>query len=286
MFKAIPFQHDEELKREINQRGLSQRTFDNYRSQLRRMSVHIKKDIKDISADEAKEYLYYLKNVLHRHPQTINLCRAAFRFFQQNVLNNHIPAYAIPHHKFVYQLPDILPTERIVPVLDSLSLKHRAVLSLCYGSGMRISEALAVEIGDIESTKMKVHVRNGKGMRSRYTILSDYSLSCLRKYWKTYKPLGQKLFPNRNNPDKTTRPQNVQTAFSDMYKKHFPHCNKKITPHTLRHCFGAHMLDSGADLRAIQALLGHKSIKSTCIYTQLTDYHFSKLTSPIDRGRA
>ena len=286
MFKAIPFQYDNELKREIDLRGLSQRTFDNYRSQLRRMSEYINKDIKDISAEEAKKYLYYLKNVLHRHPQTINLCRAAFRFIQQNVFSNHIPAYAIPHHKFVYQLPDILPVERIIPVLEGLSLKHRAILSLCYGSGMRISEALAVEVGDIESASMKIHVRNGKGMRVRYTILSVYSLNCLRKYWITYRPPGQKLFPNRRNPDETTRPQNVRSAFSDIYRKNFPHCNKKITPHTLRHCFGSHMLDSGADLRAIQTLLGHKSIKSTSIYTQLTDYHFSKLTSPIDRGRA
>jgi len=250
------------------------------------MSEHVKKDIKDISTEEAKGYLHYLKSELKRHPQTINLCRAAFRFFQQNVLGNHIPSYAIPHHKFEYRLPDILPPDRIIPVLGCLSLKYRAVLSLCYGSGMRISEALAVEIGDIESGAMKIHVRNGKGMRVRYTILSTYSLICLRKYWKSFEPPGPKLFPQRDNPAEAMRPQNIQRAFSDTYKKHYPLCNKKITPHTLRHCFGTHLLASGTDLPTIQLLLGHKSIKSTSIYTQLTDYHFSRLVSPIDRGRA
>ena len=286
MFKAIPFQHDDELKQEIELRGLSQRTFENYRSQLRRMSERLKKDVKEITLEEAKEHLHYLKNELHLHPQTINLCRAAFRFFQQNVLGNYIPAYAVPYHKFVYQLPDILPAESIFPVLESLSLKHRAILSLSYGSGLRISEALSVDIGDIESASMKIHVRNGKGARVRYTILSEYSLACLREYWKAFRPPGPKLFPLRHDPCVPMNPQHIRKAFSDAYKSRFPHSNKRITLHTLRHCFGTHMLDNGVDLRTIQILMGHKSIKTTSIYTQLTDYHFSKLTSPIDRGRA
>jgi len=286
MFRGIPFKYDDELKREIDLRGLSQHTFKNYRSHLRRISENFDKDLKDVTIEEAKEYLYHLKSKLHQHPQTINLCRAAFIFFRHNVVGDYFPKYMLPHHKFVHRLPDILPSSNIVPVLESLPLKYRTVLSLCYGSGTRISEALNVEISDIESGNMKLYVRNGKGMRIRYTILSAYSLACLRSYWKVHEPPGPKLFPRRHNPCEAMSPQNIQAAFSDMYKKHFPYSEKKITPHTLRHCFATHLLDSGADLRAVQALLGHKSIQSTCIYTQLTDYHFSKLVSPIDRERA
>jgi len=285
MFKRIPFQYDEELKRELDVRGLSYGTYKNYRSQLRRMSEHFKKDLKDVSVGEAKEFLYHLKSVLCHTPQTINMCRAAFVFFRQNVLGEYVSPFAIPRHKFVYQLPDILPSNQITPILDSLSLKYRAILSLCYGSGLRIAEALDVEIGDIDSKNMKIYVRNGKGQKSRYTILSEYSLNSLREYWKAYRPQGPKIFPLQHNPCEPMRAHNIQTAFSRAYKKCFPHCNKRITPHTLRHCFATHLLDCGTDLRTIQVLLGHKSIQSTSIYTQLTDFHFSKLVSPLDTGR-
>jgi site-specific recombinase XerD len=150
---------------------------------------------------------------------------------------------------------------------------------------LRISEALAVEIGDIDSKAMRVYVRQGKGGKSRFSILSDYSLDCLRLYWKAYRPLGPMLFPKRNCPEDAKPPQHIQKSFADAYKKQFPFSNKRITPRTLRHCFATHLLDNGADLRTIQLLLGHKSIQSTAIYTQLTDFHFAKLVSPIDKGR-
>ena len=286
MFRSIPFKYDEELKREIDIRGLSYLTFKNYRSHLRRISEYFSKDIKTVTTEDAKAYLFHLKNDLDQHPQTINLCRAAFLFFQQSISDVYIPPYSLPRHKFSHRLPDILPTDNIITVLDSLSLKYRAILSLCYGSGLRISESLALDVGDIDSKSMKVYVRHGKGDKSRYTILSAYSLNCLRRYWKSYRPPGPKLFPNRDDPSKAKPAQSVQKSFSDAYKKRFPNSNKKITTHTLRHCFGTHMLDNGTDLRTIQILLGHKSIKTTSIYLQLTDFHFSKLASPIDRGRS
>jgi site-specific recombinase XerD len=282
---TISFQYDEELIREINLKGLSYTTFKNYRSHLRRLSEHFGKDIKAISIEEMKGYLSHLKSGLKLHPQTINVCRSAFLFFKQNVLGDFFPSYIIPRHKFVYQLPDILPPDDVLLVINSLPLKHKAILSLCYGSGLRISEALALEVSDIDSANMKVHIRNGKGGKSRCSILSAYSLSCLRDYWKAYRPPGQVVFPRQRDPGKPLFPQHIQSAFAKSYHSLFPYSNKRITIHTLRHCFATHLLDSGTDLRTIQILLGHKSISSTSIYTQLTDFHFSKLTSPMDRGR-
>lgn len=283
MFKPIPFKYDHELKREIELRGFSNCTFENYRSHLRRLCEHFNKELPDITVDEVKSYLLYLKTTLKRRPETINLCRKAFLFYRRCVMGESIDAYQIPAHKVFHKLPDIILQQEILVVLNNhVSLKYRAVLSLCYGSGLRISEALALEAGDIDSQNMKVYVRNGKGGKSRYSILSAYSLSLLRKYWKAYRPKSSYLFPKQYSPDMPMYAHNIQKAFADAYHEAFPNSNKRITPHTLRHCFATHLLDSGVDLRTIQALLGHKSIKSTSLYTQLTDYHFAKIISPID----
>ena len=131
MFKSKSFQYDTELKREIDIRGLSYLTFKNYRSQLRRISEHFSKDLKDVSLDEAKHYLHHLKN-LKRHPQTINLCRAAYIFFRQSVIGDYVLPYALPRHKVIHKLPDILTSDCIVPVMESVSLKIRAILSLLW----------------------------------------------------------------------------------------------------------------------------------------------------------
>ena len=286
MFKSIPFKYDKELLYEIELRGLSFNTFSNYRSHLRRVAEYYSKDITVISVDELKKYLAYLKSGLGRGPETINVCRKAFVFFRQCVLGDNLASHAIPYHKVTRKLPDLLAPDEILRILDNyMPLKYRAVLSLCYGSGLRISEALNLKVSDIDSKSMKVFVLKGKGGKSRYSILSAYSLSCLRKYFKAYRPEGTYLFQKLHFPDRPMSPQHIQKAFSDAQRTAFPKTNKKITIHTLRHCFATHLLDSGADLRTIQTLLGHKSISSTAIYTQLTDYHFSKLISPIDRDR-
>jgi site-specific recombinase XerD len=285
MFRTISFKYDDELKREIDLRGLSYQTFKNYRSNLRRISEYIGKDIRDVTVEEIKIYLSHLRTDLKQNPQTINLCRAAYLFFHQNILGDNIPSYSVPTHKVIHKLPDILSSDSILLVLSHISLRYRAILSLCYGSGLRISEALSLDISDIDSKQMKVLVKKGKGGKSRYSILSLHSLHCLREYWKAFRPIGPKLFPKRDIPSEAKPSQHVQATFSDTYHKVFPYDNKKITTHTLRHCFATHLLDSGTDLRTIQLLLGHKSIKTTSLYTQLTDYHFSKLISPIDQKR-
>jgi len=283
MFKPISFKYDPELKQEIELRGLSNCTFNNYRSQLRRLSDYTGKDIADISNEEVKQYLCHLRINLKLNPQTINVCRAAFCFFKCCVLGQELSPYALPKCKVILNLPTIISKDVILSVLKKISLKYRAILSLCYGSGLRISEALNVQIEDIDSNKMQVFVRNGKGGKSRYSILSQYSLSVLREYYVRYKPNSVFLFPQLHDQEHPMKPQNVGKVFSDIYMSLYPKSNKRITIHTLRHCFATHMLDSGTDLRTIQILLGHKSIKTTCIYLHLTSSHFSQLTSPIDQ---
>ena len=285
MFKPISFKYDHDLKKEIVLRGLSNNTFNNYRSQLRRIAEYFDKDLAEVSVEEAKQYLYHLRADLERNPQTINLCRAAFYFFNRCILGQEISPYILPKHKVSLKLPTILPRDIILSVLEKLPLKYRAILSLCYGSGLRISEALNIQIEDIDSKEMRIFVRDGKGEKSRYSILSGYSLITLRNYYKQHRPESSYLFPQYHNPDRPMNSQNIRKRFTDIYEHLYPKSNKRITIHTLRHCFATHMLDNGVDLRTIQTLLGHKSIKNTCIYLHLTSRHFSQLSSPLDQCR-
>jgi site-specific recombinase XerD len=282
MPQLISFQYDEALKREIDLRGLSFRTFKQYRSCLRRISTYCGKDVAEISQDEAKSFLLHLKKNLGRNAQTINLYRAAYLFFSQNILNVEAK---LPVHKVKRKLPHIIPPESIRAVIDSLPLKYQAIFSLCYGSGLRISEATSMLTEDIDSKRMRVFVRNGKGEKERYSLLSEYSLSLLRAYYKRFRPKGAFLFPSRHDPDRAMNSPHVFSMLRDAYAKLFPDARRGITTHTLRHCFATHLLDSGVDLRTIQILLGHKSIKTTCIYTHLTDWHSAQITSPLDHTR-
>jgi site-specific recombinase XerD len=198
-------------------------------------------------------------------------------------MNDPVNPLLIPAQRKNHKLPCILSSSDVLHLLNGIpSLKYRAVLSLCYGSGLRISEALRIQISDIDSSKMRLFVRQSKGRRERYTLLSHYSHQLLRQYWKKFKPQGSLLFPGRH----AGRPIPVQHVQAEM--KTAVSCSAlkskgKITTHTLRHCFATHLLDAGCNLRTIQLFMGHASINSTCIYLHLTDQHFSSIQSPIDR---
>ena len=284
MFQSIPFQYEEELQKEIALRNYSHCTFLNYKSHLRRLAEFAGVDIALVTSQQCKDYLFHLTTVEKRGANTINTCRSAYLFFRNAVLNDPVNPLFIPYRKPSHALPTILSTDEIITLLDRVHpLKCRAILSLCYGSGLRISEALNLRIHDIDSTKMRVFVKSGKGDKDRFTILSVHSLNLLRKYWRKYKPQGSIMFPG-NNPEKPIPVQNVQQAFKEAVAiANLCHNEEKITTHTLRHCFATHLLDAGTTLRSIQLLLGHKSIASTCIYLHLTEQHMSGIVSPIDR---
>jgi site-specific recombinase XerD len=283
MSQKIAFRYDDALLREIKFRNLSMSTFKNYRSHLSKLENHWQKNVATISVEECSEYLYFLFFDRGLGGSSVNVCRAAYIFFQNAVLKQPVNLLALPKQKLTTRFPDILSSEQIFLILNSLSLKHKTILALCYGSGLRISEALALHVSDVDSKQMKLFVRCGKGRKPRYTILSTHSLNLLREYYKKFRPGSSWLFPNKDG-SKHQAPQNTQNVFSRMFKKLNPYSEKKITTHTLRHCFATHLLDSGTDIRTIQALLGHKSIKSTCLYLHLTDHHFSQLVSPADSG--
>lgn len=264
-------------------RNYSSCTVINYKSHLRRFSEFFDQDLKLLSIDDLKKYLYHMTVKRGLGPNSINTCRSAFLFFRCAVMNDPVNPLFIPAQRQSHKLPYILSINQVIHLLNSIpNLKYRAVLSLCYGSGLRISEALRIQVSDIDSKKMRLFVRESKGRRERYTLLSNYSYQLLRQYWKKFRPQGPLLFPGRH-PEHQIPVQNVQ---AEMHRAVFSSglaSKGKITTHTLRHCFATHLLDAGCDLRTIQLFMGHASLNSTCIYLHLTNLHFSNIKSPLDR---
>ena len=164
-------------------------------------------------------------------------------------------------------------------ILSSVSnIKHKAILMLVYSAGLRVSEVVKLRPADIDSKRMVIHIKGAKGRKDRYTILSETALIALREYWKQYKPMKW-LFPGvRPNRHMTTR--TVDKILEDACNK--VKIRKDVSVHTLRHSFATHLLESGVNLRYIQEILGHKSSKTTEIYTHVSKKNIGKIKSPLD----
>lgn len=183
--------------------------------------------------------------------------------------------------------PCVLSKNEVLRLLSHVrNLKHRAVLMMMYSAGLRIQEAVRVRISDIEKDRKLIRVNQGKGNEDRYTILSDKAYQELRHYYLNYyeKGKGPKewMFPSGQFPDQALSERTIQKELA----KAVPAAglsHKRITTHTLRHCFATHLLESGVDLRVIQKLLGHKSILSTTIYTHVSTCMIKSVVSPFDQ---
>jgi site-specific recombinase XerD len=158
-------------------------------------------------------------------------------------------------------------------------LKHRAVLMLCYGSGLRISEAVSLKAENIDSNRMLIHVQQGKGAKDRYTVLSHRALILLRRYWQLQRPVDW-LFPG-TKAGTHIQPATIQDVCRDAAR--LAGITKRVTPHMLRHSFATHLLEAGSDTRAIQVMLGHRRIDTTARYTSVTPQTISRTGSPLDR---
>ena len=185
----------------------------------------------------------------------------------------------LPRMKEGRRLPMILSQSEVKAILEvTKNLKHRTILSTIYGAGLRISEAAKLKITDIDSKNMQIIIRQGKGKKDRYSILSNSNLTLLREYWKRYKPATY-LFPGKNATGYIT-PRSIEKVFVES--KLIAGIKKAATVHTLRHSFATHLLDAGTDICYIQRLLGHTSIQSTTIYLHLRRMDLLSIKSPLD----
>lgn len=204
---------------------------------------------------------------------------SAVKFFYKRILKRDTSAYyfQLPSKKEA-PLPMVLSKEEVKQIIEvNHNFKHRVVIMTIYSAGLRLSEVVNLKLADIDSTRMLIYVRCGKGRKDRTTILSQELLKELRKYYKEYKPRVW-LFEGRDGGQYAKR--SVQEVFKRALRN--SGIDKRASVHTLRHSFATHLLEDGVDLRYIQKLLGHRSIKTSQIYTHITSKGMAKLKSPLD----
>jgi site-specific recombinase XerD len=232
-----------------------------------------------LGTSDIKQYLGHLV-LTGAGPETLKMNVAGLKFLYGVTLDRPKVAEAIPWPRVPHKKPDILSGTEVEKVLAAVGSPVPAtVLLTAYGAGLRISEACRLRIQDIDSKRGLIHVRLGKGGKDRYVMLAARLLGALRAYWTRVRPKGAWLFPGRAR-GKHLSPSAVRLALKVAVKK--ARLKKCITAHSMRHAFATHLLEAGNDIRLIQVLLGHASIRTTARYAQVSTALVAKTKSPLD----
>lgn len=234
----------------------------------------------ELGETEVRCFLLHLQHVRHTGPAGLKMFVAALRFLYARTLRRPEVVETVPWPRIPKALPVVLSGTEVEQVLQAIeSLRHRAVLSAAYGGGLRIREACRLTCADIDSKRMMLRVRRGKGNKDRYVMLSERLLQLLREYWKVAQPGRERLFPG-DDVEGFVSADAVRAALHRAVES--CQLSKRVTPHVLRHSFATHLLESGADLRTVQVVLGHASIRTTARYTHVSARHVAATPSPLD----
>jgi integrase/recombinase XerD len=256
-------------------RGFSERTQEAYTRAVRQLAEHYHKSPDLITEEELRQYFLYIINVRHYSRNTTTIALCGIKFFFEQTLNRNWSLFNIVRPAPEHKLPVILSLEEVREILNRVRLpRYRVCLSTIYACGLRLQEGIRLAVPDIDSARMMIHVRHGKGNKDRYVPLPQRTLELLRDYWSTHRnPVL--IFPaeGRDHIDlsKATEPMSkssVQDAFHAALKQ--SGINKRASVHTLRHSWATHLLEAGVHLRLIQEYLGHSSPATTSVYTHLT----------------
>lgn len=258
----------------------SKHTVRSYVRNARRFVMHFKTPPTELNSEHVRQYLLFLEDSgLAASTRAVHL--AAIKFLYNVTLDRPEVVEKLSPPKVPVRLPEILSYSEVQRVFDHVtSLRCRVVAMTIYASGLRVSEAVRLSHDDIDSNRMLIRVRQGKGKKDRYTMLAGRLLHTLRSYWVIQRPTGPFLFPSKQGPDRHISARTIRRALQRAGKS--AGVTKKVTPHILRHCFATHLLDLGADTRQVQLLLGHASIQSTARYTQLSTRRIAAMKSPFD----
>lgn len=270
----------ERMTGEMELRGMAAATKKSYLVACRLLAGHFMKSPEELGAEDLKAFLLYMIRDRGVGPSTVRGYVAAFAFLYRHVLKKAEVVDDLPRPRVPKSLPDVLSREEVQEILSSVtSLEHRTILIVAYGAGLRISEALHLQVKDIDSKRMVIHIRGAKQGKDRFVLLSPQMLTALRHYWRELRPPGPHLFPSRTGqPIHIDVMRRVLKATLETVK-----LSKRVTLHSFRHGFATHLLEDGADIRVIQALLGHSALTTTAHYTRVGTKNFDKVTGPFDR---
>lgn len=267
------------FKKYLRSKRYSESTILTYSEALKSFLVYFQeKAIIEITNEDLIVYNneYILKNNLSSSYQ--NQIVNAVKLFFKTIHNAKMNTENIHRPKNSKNLPSVLSKEEVLKIIDlTKNIKHKTLLALIYSSGLRISEALNMKPKDIDSVRMLIHIKNAKGKKDRYTLLSERVLLLMREYYSIYKP-EEYLFEGQRGGQYSSR--SAQVVLQEAAKR--AGISKRISLHTLRHSFATHLLESGTDLRYIQDLLGHSSPKTTMIYTHVSSTSLKNIKNPFD----
>lgn len=263
----------------MQSRNYSQRSIHSYVGSLASLSQYFNLSPDVITVEQFKDYLNFCISDKKLSVSFINQTISAFKILQQDILGHQWDTFRIKRPRREKKLPVILSKEEVKRLLDvTCNVKHKAVLALGYSAGLRRGEVLNLKPNHIDADRRQIRVESGKGNKTRYTILSTEVLSLLRQYYKLYKPKTY-LFEGRT-PGKPYSERSIEELFNQSIAR--AQITKPACFHSLRHCFATHLLEQGTNLKAIQELLGHNSLKTTSIYLHVCKMNPGNIASPFD----
>lgn len=270
----------DQMKQDLELGGYAPSTMREYLCAARRFAEHVKRPPQKVGQKEIRAYVEVLRKKRKYGASMLKLQLAGIRYLYAVTLGRPEAVAWMSWPRQPKTLPVVLSGTEIEKLLAAMSNPmFRAVVMVMYGAGLRISEACALRVTDIDAQRGVIHVRHGKGNRERCAMLSERLLVALRSYWASSRPPLPFLFP-AEDAKKPIAADRVRTAMAAAVRA----CGftKRVSPHVMRHSFATHLLDTGTDVRVIQALLGHASIRSTMRYAQVSRNTLAKTKSPLD----
>ncbi len=259
-------------------RGFTASTQTGYLRAVRDFTAFFGRPPDQACAEDLRRYQLHMRSA-GASATSMNAAVSALRFFFGVTLGRDDAQVGMTTVREPRRLPVILSPEEVSRLLDTApGLKYRAALSLAYGAGLRASEVVSLKVADIDSARMVIRVEQGKGRKDRYAMLSEHLLHLLRAYWKASRPQGW-LFPGQNPVNPLTTRQ-LRRAFDGA--KAAAGIDKRVSLHTLRHCFATHLLEQKVDIRVIQVLLGHSKLDTTARYSQVASSTLRAVKSPLE----
>lgn len=255
--------------------GMSERTQQCYTRSVRMLVDFYNKTPDQVNEQELQDYFLHRKNIDKWSAATLRICYSGIKFFFVNVLQHEWHTLKLIHAKRAQSLPTVLSLNEVWNIINSVSTpQNKAYLTCVYTCGLRLNEALFLQITDIDSDRMRIHVHRGKGAKDRYVPLPLPTLDVLRDYWKRHRNpvwIFPRLGRSGKEGPKAQKPMSkgtVQGALRRILKQ--LNIQKRVSVHTLRHSYATHLLEAGVNIRRIQQYLGHSSLNSTMVYLHLT----------------